>query len=426
MSFRNLHPNIKFRLFESSLSSSLGAMIYPFMTIYLADKLGGTLTGILLVVNILFGTIAGFYGGYCADLFGRKKLMTTAELIRLIAVVIMTIANSSIFYHEFWSAIITITMMTTIGMAWTMAFPAHQAMLIDVSNPSERKLIYTIMYWVNNLSVAIGGIIGGLLFKEHLLLLLIGLCIGNATSLIVITFFISETHSSRVKEKINSNRNIIYNVVKNYSVVLKDKVFGYFILASLLILSLDSQLSNYIAVRLNKEFVSQGIGTIDLFTLDGVTMLAVLKAENTLIIVLFMAVVNKVTKKFTEKNLFLSGLTLFTTGYVVLSFTNSLTMLLVFMLLVSVGELVYVPLSESYFANIPSENLRSSYIAAKELVYKGGSFIGATFVILGDHLSKYFIATLLAVMGIVAIFIFKIIIPYIEEREHNQSVENIQ
>ena len=43
--------------------------------------------------------------------------------------------------------------------------PATEAMLIDVSTPENRKVMYSINYWAINLSIAIGAIFGGYYLK---------------------------------------------------------------------------------------------------------------------------------------------------------------------------------------------------------------------------------------------------------------------
>ncbi|MGU9537292.1 MFS transporter, partial [Proteus mirabilis] len=87
-------------------------------------------------------------GGYVADKFGRKKIILSVEFIRLIAFIIMAFCNSPWFK----SALITFIMMSISGISTKLANPATNAMLIDVSTQAQRKYMYSIMYWINNLS----------------------------------------------------------------------------------------------------------------------------------------------------------------------------------------------------------------------------------------------------------------------------------
>lgn len=71
--FKSLHPNIRIRIYTSFLSRVIGSMIFPFMAIYFTYQINATIAGILLMINIAVQFIAGLYGGYLADLVGRKK-----------------------------------------------------------------------------------------------------------------------------------------------------------------------------------------------------------------------------------------------------------------------------------------------------------------------------------------------------------------
>ncbi|WP_254391733.1 hypothetical protein [Terribacillus sp. DMT04] len=75
MRFRDFHPNIKIRLIESFVSSLIGSMVMPFMTIYLAMHFGAKVAGILLLVNVFLGIGMSLLGGYFSDVFGRRKIM---------------------------------------------------------------------------------------------------------------------------------------------------------------------------------------------------------------------------------------------------------------------------------------------------------------------------------------------------------------
>ncbi|MGM0865407.1 MAG: hypothetical protein ACQEWF_12095 [Bacillota bacterium] len=87
--------------------------------------------------------------------------MMWAETLRFFAFVAMMFSNSPWFS----SPLITFFMMTVNSLCWGLASPANQAMLIDVSTREQRKMIYSITYWSNNIFIAIDGMAGAFLFK---------------------------------------------------------------------------------------------------------------------------------------------------------------------------------------------------------------------------------------------------------------------
>ena len=75
--------------------------------------------------------------------------------------------------------------------------PATEAMLIDVSTPENRKVMYSINYWAINLSIAIGAIFGGLLFENYRLQLFIVLTLVAIITLYVMAVYMEEVYVAR-------------------------------------------------------------------------------------------------------------------------------------------------------------------------------------------------------------------------------------
>lgn len=165
--------------------------------------------------------------------------------MRFIAFSLMMFSNSPWFI----SPELTFLVMSVNSICWGLAGPAVQAMLIDVSKPEERKEVFTIIYWANNLSIALGGPIGGYLFKEYLFELLVALSVAALFTWAMITFFIEETYFP-VDQQRKSLASHGRTMVSGYRQVLTDKLFILYILAGILVLSMEFQLTNYISIRL--------------------------------------------------------------------------------------------------------------------------------------------------------------------------------
>lgn len=223
MRFRDFHPNIKIRLVESFVSSLIGSMVTPFMTIYLAMHFGAKVAGLLLLVNVFVGIGMSLIGGYFSDLFGRRKIMLLAETLRLVAFFMMMVSNSPWFE----SPEITYGMIMLNSVCWGLAGPANDAMLIDVSTPDQRRLIYSIGYWASNLSIALGGIAGAFMFENYLFELFLALTITAAATLFVVYFFIAETHFPQ-KVEVKPFQHIT-QIFGTYQSVMRDRLFVWFI-----------------------------------------------------------------------------------------------------------------------------------------------------------------------------------------------------
>jgi MFS transporter, DHA1 family, multidrug resistance protein B len=101
MKLRELHNNVKIRIFDVFINSFSSSMYFPFMAIYFAARFGNKLTGILMILMVIFGFLAGLYAGYYADLIGRRKIILGASIARLIGVLTILLANSPFFsFHN--------------------------------------------------------------------------------------------------------------------------------------------------------------------------------------------------------------------------------------------------------------------------------------------------------------------------------------
>ena len=70
MSFKQLHPNVKIRVFTQFFTQFSNMMVLPFLTIYFVQKVGQTVTGTMVISLLLFGISGGIIGGFFPDPLG--------------------------------------------------------------------------------------------------------------------------------------------------------------------------------------------------------------------------------------------------------------------------------------------------------------------------------------------------------------------
>ncbi|MCF6136666.1 MDR family MFS transporter [Pseudalkalibacillus berkeleyi] len=408
MRFRDFHKNIKIRIIESFISRFIGSMIFPFMSIYLAVHFGAKVAGLLLLINVAVGIGITFIGGYFADQFGRKRIMLFAESLRFLAFFTMMISNSPWFE----SPGLTFAMMTVNSICWGLAGPANSAMMIDVSTPEQRKLMYSITYWASNLSIAIGGILGAFLFKDYLFELFLGLSIAAASTAILVGFFIDESYAA-VESDLTAKGHVL-QLFSNYKKVLHDRLFVLFTIAGVLILSMEFQLTNYIGIRLSGEMETQ---QFLFWEIDGVKTMGFLRSENTIMVAILMLFITRMTHSFKDKSILVWSCFFFTIGYGVLSYSNNLVVLFVMMAVLTVAEVIRVPVEQSYMASIPPDDARSSYMAFNGLKFNLSMLISSVTVTLGAMLPTLVMAILITVIGLIGTLIYHIISPELDERK---------
>jgi MFS transporter, DHA1 family, multidrug resistance protein B len=396
--FKELHRNIKTRIVTSFMSRVIGSMIFPFMAIYFTSKLNAYWASLFIMSSVVVQFVASLYGGYLADVRGRKQMLVLSGWLKLMAYFGMVLVNSP-FGTSPW---VTFFMTLIINVASGFENPAAEAMLIDVSDKNSRAFMYSINYWAVNMSLMLGLIIGGWFYQSYFFELLIGLVVMCGVTLWMTIVLIEEVYTPT---KSSTRAYGLRPILESYQTVIKDSRFILFVLGGIAILSIEFQRTNYIAIRLKEQFGSHLFHMLGFvhFTLDGVRVLSLLTVENTLIIVLFTGAVTKWLHSKNNERMMYIGFGLFGIGYAWFAFTNDLPSLIFAVLVLTIGELLYVPTRQSKLAEIVDDGRRGAYMAFNGFVFQIGKLFGALGIIVGHatgSVSMAILYLLFTLMGI--------------------------
>ncbi|MFJ8529585.1 MDR family MFS transporter [Bacillus sp. NPDC094106] len=415
--FKDMHPNIRVRIYTSFMSRVIGSMIFPFMAIYFAKELNPTYAGILLLIQVSVQFIASLYGGYLADSVGRKKMMVIGEWMKVFAFAGMMFANSP-FLTSAW---LTFLMLLIISISTGFVNPAADAMLIDVSTKENRTMMYSINYWAVNLSIMLGLIIGGWFFESHFFELLISLLAISIVTLWMTIALIQETYSvtqSRGAETLFGLKTMI----QSYQTVIRDLPFVWFTIGGVAILSIEYQRNHFISIRLENEIQAQVVslfGGIEI-SLSGVKLLSLLTVENTIFIILFTAVITKWLNNKSEQKIMYIGFLLFGLGYAALAFSNNFIVLFSAVAVFSIGELMYVPTRQSLLAEIVDDSRRGAYMAFNGFVFQIGKIFGVLGIMIGEVLGGIGMGVLYIIFACIGIACSRIAI--VKKRQKEQVI----
>ncbi|WP_273122455.1 MDR family MFS transporter [Bacillus weihaiensis] len=417
--FKTLHPNIKIRIYTSFLSRVVGSSVFPFMAIYFTKEINATIAGILVLIQVAVQFLAGLYGGYLADIIGRKRLMVAGELLKVAAFAGMLAVNSPLFSSP-W---ITFVMMLLIGISSGIVNPASEAMLIDVSTKETRAFMYSINYWAVNLSIMIGLMIGGWFFEHHFFELIGVLLLMGIVTLWMTNSFIIDTY--KVEKERKAETYGIKPLIKSYGLVIKDWTFMSFTFGGISILSIEFQRNNFISVRLEEEIIPQAIQLFNIMSLDidGIKLLSLLTVVNTLMIVLFTGVIAKWISGKKDEPIMYTGFILFGLGFFFLAFSNDILTLFISTVVLTIGELLYVPTRQSLLADIVDDSKRGAYMAMNSLVFQVGKMIGALGLILGNIIGGMAMGVGYLVLVIIGIIFSKIAIKSVRKKSTIVSIK---
>jgi DHA1 family multidrug resistance protein B-like MFS transporter len=192
--------------------------------------------------------------------------------------------------------------------------------------------------------------------------------------------------------------------------VLKDRVFVVFVIASILLFSVEFHLGNYISVRLADQMPVQQLFNWfgHVIHVDGIQMIGTLRTENTLIVVLLGAAARVLFSRMKDTVTLYMGLLIYVIGYSFIAYFDNAWFLVIAMLAATVGEVMNVPVMQAFLGDIPPKHARSTYMAVYGLSYQGAWMIASIAVMFGQWFPPAVMASLIfacGAAGIVQLFV---------------------
>ncbi len=357
-------------MFAGMLISSTGAsMIWPFIMIYVTGKLDLPLAQIasLTSINAAVGLIFNFIAGTATDKIGRKWVM-----------VISLFGNGLVYILQ--------SQATTFGgfavaMGLAGAFnPLYRvgadAMMADIIPHDQRAEGYSIMRMGNNLGIALGPTIGGFIAAQSYNTVFFIAAAGMIIYSALILIFAKETLPQ--KEKPDSAVQKIEST--GYRKLLKDRHYLSFVSAftfsQLTAAMMWILLSVY--VKTNYNIPEQQYGFI--------------AATNAVMCVVLQLWVTKITRRFPPLKAMVAGALFFGVGVGSVALGSGFWAFWLSMVIMTIGELILVPTTTTYAANIAPADMRGRYMSIYSLSWGTAIGIGPVFGgFLNDNLGPRFI-----------------------------------
>jgi MFS transporter, DHA1 family, multidrug resistance protein B len=413
MNYFSFHRNIQLRLALQFFTTLASSAVIPFLAIFFSNEVGEFATGLMYIGVILSGITGALLGGRRADQRGRKNTILICEGMIGIGYLLAGISNLIFSLSPYANFGIFLFILFFTGMAG----PAYGAVIIDASTKESRKAVYTVSYWLNNLAVAAGGLIGAFLFKKYPYEMFIGIALVAFLSWVVTKIWLQDIHVSVTTAKINQQETKSWS--ENYREILTNKRFVFFTIAGLFLISLEESLTTYMGIKLVEEIknpVSLFPHTA-LFEVDGFQLIGLLKAENTILVVLLSLGIAGLLKKYQDRLLMLGGGFCYALGFIVISYSNIPIVLLIAMFIATLGELAHIPAKQAYVASLIPDDARGSYMAVYGLSFHFSGIIAALFVMLSGILSAGIITFTFMVMGSFSLIIYYVLF----QTEHEEK-----
>ncbi|WP_102028358.1 MDR family MFS transporter [Salirhabdus sp. Marseille-P4669] len=421
MKWKDWDLNLKVRLLGEFLTNVLFWMFFPFMAIYFSEHLGKELAGILLIASQLIGVFTNLIGGYCADTFGRKKMMVISAFGQAISFICFAFANSP------WleSPILSFICFSALGFFGSFYWPASHAMVADVVPEKHRSQVFAYFYTAINISVVIGPILGGVFFFEYRFALLIASALASFLLTFLIYKLVRETApnilngSMKVKTKNSKWTNAIKEQVKDYQIIVTDKAFMLFIIAGILVAQSFMQMDLLLAVYMSEkvpvqEVISLGEWSI---TASGEQAFGWIISENGLLVALLTVFISKWMTKYYERNVFIISACLYGIAMLTFGHTTNLWIIALGMLIFTMGELMVVGIQDSFISKLAPENMRGQYFAAGSLRFAVGRTLAPIAIPLSGWIGYSWTFNLLFLVTILSAIMYVFTFRIVEKKE---------
>ncbi|RPD43201.1 MFS transporter [Chitinophaga barathri] len=323
-----------------------GAMVIPFLTIYLTSKLGFSLEQAGVIVTIYgLGAIAGAWlGGKLADTIGFAPVQFWSLIMN--GLLFMVLGQMSTFPQ-------VITTMFIVGVFAESFRPANSAAIAHYSDTTSRMRSYSLLRLASNLGFSVGPAIGGLLatFSYHLLFWTDGFtCIVAA---ILLRIFLKPVRSKAAKGV--DTPKPVRDGVSAYN----DKVFLFFILLVTLFAICLFQLFNIVPVYF-KEKIHMSEALIGI----------VMSVNGILIALIEMILVYKLENKRPDVAYMSMGCILLGMAYVMFNFLPPVYgVAFVYIVMFTAGEMLSMPFMNNFWIHRSKEHNRGQYAALYTIAY---------------------------------------------------------
>jgi len=229
-----------------------------------------------------------------------------------------------------------------------MGGPAQSALVADLLPEEQRAEGFGILRITANLAVTIGPLLGGFLAAQSYMLLFVSDAVTSVITAVILFFALRETRRPPAEGEPEQS---MAQTFRGYLDVVRDAAFVWFLAASILMVLVYMQMNTTLAVFLRDlhGVNEQGFGYI--------------LSLNAAMVVLFQFGITRRLKKYRPLVVMTAGTLLYALGFALYGFVAQFVFFLVAMAIITVGEMLVSPVSQSIVARLAPEDKRGRYMA---------------------------------------------------------------
>jgi len=355
-------PQFLLLLFGCLFSATGSTLVWPFLSIFLREKLGVTLTAVTLLLTVYSaaGVLASFAAGAACDRYGRRLVLLVGLFCSAAYNVLMTRADSYLAFAVLIGAFGAFSTLYAIGA---------NAMVADLVEEERRTEAYAALRMMQNVGVAIGPVIGGYLIGiSYNVTFLVAACAYAVFGVLTLAA-IRETLPAAQKTASRQNGG-------GFGPVLRDRLFLISSTSYTFIMMVTACMFLLLPVYAKENFGMPESQYGYIVTL------------NALMCIFLQVGVTRLTKKFNLTTVLVSGALFYAVGAGSVALGSGFWHFAASMVILTTGELILSPTSTALVARFAPAEMRGRYMSVFSLTWPVGSGAGPVIAsLLNDRIS---------------------------------------
>ena len=332
-----------------------GALVFPFFALYFTQKFDVSMVevGVVFAIFAFMSLLGSALGGALADRIGRRSTLVfglSSSALGSISLAFVTDFN------------LVYPLAAFVGLFASSGFPAQQAMVADLLPPDKHAEGYGILRVIANLSVVIGPALGGLLagiFSFALLFIL-----DAITSFIMVAIVLVKLPETRPETNPDQPQENLLDTLGGYGKAMLDTTFTAFVLISILFTTVYHQVNTTLSVYLRDvhSIPPEGYGA--------------LLSMNAGMVVLLQFWFTRQVRRIPPMLVMAGGALLGGIGFTLFGLGSTVAIFILAMAIVTIGEILAVPVSQAVVARFSPQDMRGRYMAIFGFTWIIGEGIG--------------------------------------------------
>lgn len=359
-------------LYLGTFLNKFGAFVIPFLALYLTRQ-GFSIqqAGIALTAYGVGHVIATAVGGNLADTIGRRNTIVLSMFSAAICMLLLSQA------HRF-SLLLVFTALT--GFCSELYRPASSALLADLVPAEHRVTAYSAYRLALNAGWAFGPATAGLLAEHSFFWLFVGDAFTSV--LFGVVAFVLLPHGLRAARSDSGWSMALASIRRN-------PLFLQAVAASLVIGPVVYQMASTFGLHVTSCDLPPWV-------------YGVLISGNGLLVVLFELPLTRITSQLPTRKILALGYVLLGLGFAMNAFATTVPLLVLVVVTFTFGEMICMPVSAAYMANLAPAEMRGRYMGVYGLSWAVAIVCGPIIGMTLFSINPVVLWTLCGVLGLIA------------------------